>query len=79
MRATVREGREKSSKPGKFGHAPRKGLVSLCQCGRHKRVREERPSETMWDKLTNQVDLGDPTSLLDQNFWGVRSEKASQI
>ena len=62
-----------SSNLGMSVHAKRKGLLSLCPGGRHKR------GNPVWDVLMKQVDLGEPRSLLDQEYLGCTQRECKPI
>ena len=58
-------------KLGLFIHAPRKGLVSLRLYKRFLKWEGKKNNlKPLWDKLMKQVDLEEPTPLLDQVYLG---------
>ena len=66
----------KSSKLGMFVHAPRQGSVSLSvYMDGIKKVRKKGQSETHVGHIDEQIDLEEPTSVLDQVYFGVNAAR----
>ena len=56
-------------KLGMLFHTPWKRIIPICVCGWHKHKLERKNIDPMWKVLNKEVDLGEPTSVLDMYTW----------